>query len=673
MFRQTLDAGSAYAGVGAHGSGMTALQFRRERGANTEDIELNIDLPKTLRIEKHGDTFTLFVSNGGEPLHPVGASASFHLTDPFYVGIGAVSHDIDTTDTVRFSHVTLEPLSPGRIAKATVLYSTLRTLQTEDQFRRAAIIRSAPVFMQSANWVPAAKSVYVHEDGHVQKIAHLDPPGGGPPSRIPLGALVDCSGNFGVSPDGRWLAVSCAETRHGRHDVYVLPAAGGTMPRKLTTATESSFFHAWSPDSRMIAFTRGSASKADIFTISAQGGTESRLTRDTLNDGPDFTPDGRWIYFDSSRSGAIQIWRMQPDGSAAEQVTDDDKDNSSPHVSPDGKNLAFLTQPRGAGSGIGDAAIRIMSFNDGLIRTLTDFQGDRGSFSMYGWGDANHLAFISYQMLPGAPSLAGAAGTSASAPSSPSNPPRPPITGVSHIAVYAADPAKSEQFYAGDLGAVKRQDVDNPAAARYYFAPAQFVEVLPLPPGQASINRLDHVAFVTADAEKLRVYLAAQKIQVPEKVTQGRDGTKWLGVTDPEGNRIEFVQNPAHSPSLPVNPLSHRIIHVGFIIHDRALEDAFYRSVLGFKPYWFGGMHDDTPTWISLQVPDGSDWLEYMIVGTPQGRGIPADMNPSDLGVLNHFSLGVPDTRAAYTLLWNNARLTGPTNTPRSAAMRNGS
>ena len=111
--------------------------------------------------------------------------------------------------------------------------------------------------------------------------------------------------------------------------------------------------------------------------------------------------------------------------------------------------------------------------------------------------------------------------------------------------------------------------------------------------------------------------------------------------------------------------MSNHIIHVGFIIHNRAREDAFFQAVLGFKPYWFGGMRDDNPTWISQQVPNGTDWLEYMVVGTPDGRGIPADMKPSDVGVLNHFSLGVPNAEAAYTLLWNGDRLDGQANTPK--------
>jgi catechol 2,3-dioxygenase-like lactoylglutathione lyase family enzyme len=242
---------------------------------------------------------------------------------------------------------------------------------------------------------------------------------------------------------------------------------------------------------------------------------------------------------------------------------------------------------------------------------------------------------------------------------------RAPITGVSHIAVYASDAARAEHFYVHDLGAVKRADPENPRGVRYYFAPTQFVEVLPLPPGPASINRLDHVAFATADAPALRDYMASNGVVVARQVEKGSDGSQWFTVTDPEGNRVEFVQPPATPPQIAVNPLSSHIIHVGFIIHNRALEDGFYRKLLGFRPYWFGGMRDDTPTWISLQVADGTDWLEYMVVAPPDGRGIPAGMSAADAGVLDHFSLGVPNVEVAYTLLWNGDRLAGQENVPK--------
>jgi len=235
-------------------------------------------------------------------------------------------------------------------------------------------------------------------------------------------------------------------------------------------------------------------------------------------------------------------------------------------------------------------------------------------------------------------------------------PARPSITSVSHLAVYAADPAKSEAFYVHELGAVKLSDPENPAGVRYYFSPIQFVELLPLPPG-AGINRLDHAAFNVSDAEGMRRYLASKGVTVPRKLGEGADGSRWFQVKDPEGAGVEFVQPPASTPRIADGGLSTHIIHVGFIIHDRKLEDTFYRDVLGFRPYWAGGMKDDVTNWVSQQVPNGSDWLEYMIVGTPDTRGIPANMSQANLGVLNHFALGVPNMEAAYTRMWNEDRL----------------
>ena len=242
---------------------------------------------------------------------------------------------------------------------------------------------------------------------------------------------------------------------------------------------------------------------------------------------------------------------------------------------------------------------------------------------------------------------------------------RPAITGLSHIALYAADTTKSERFYVHDLGAVKGDDPETPRGVRYYFASAQFVEILPLPEGPVPISRLDHIAFATPDAEGLRVYLARNGIVVPRSVTRGGEGTQWFDVTDPEGNKVEFMQAAKGGPVVPSNPLSNHIIHAGFIVHDRAREDRFYRVLLGFRPYWFGGSEDDKPTWISQQVPDGTDWLEYMVVDPPRGRGIPPGMTPAVLGILNHFSLGVANIETAYTLLWNGGRLAGQENLPK--------
>jgi len=235
---------------------------------------------------------------------------------------------------------------------------------------------------------------------------------------------------------------------------------------------------------------------------------------------------------------------------------------------------------------------------------------------------------------------------------------RPRITGVSHLSVYTSDSAKTEHFYVHDLDAFKGSDPQNPAGVRYYFNAIQFVEVLPLPSAQSDPkNRFDHVGYNTANVEAMRMYLEAHGVAVPPSVTKSPDGAQYFEIKDPEGNRIEFVQPPAHPAVVPANPLSSHIIHVGYIVHDSALEDGFYQKLLGFRPYWHGGKTEDSHDWISSQVPDGTDWIEYMTVTGPEKTGIPAAMSQDTAGVLDHFALGIPNVEKAYNLLYAGDRL----------------
>ena len=233
---------------------------------------------------------------------------------------------------------------------------------------------------------------------------------------------------------------------------------------------------------------------------------------------------------------------------------------------------------------------------------------------------------------------------------------RPKISSVSHLAVYTTDPDKTEHFYVHDLGATRLPDPQNPQGVRYYFNPIQFVEVLPLPSGQ-SVSRFDHVGYNTANAEQMREYFAEHGVAVPDTVTKLSDGSVFIEVKDPEGNRVQFVQPPARPPVIPVNPLSNHIIHVGYIVHSPAAEDTFYRDLLGFRPYWHGGMTDNATDWISSQLPDGLDWVEYMAVKGPEKTGIPPTMSKDTAGVLDHFALGIQNVEQSMNLLYAQDRL----------------
>jgi catechol 2,3-dioxygenase-like lactoylglutathione lyase family enzyme len=236
-----------------------------------------------------------------------------------------------------------------------------------------------------------------------------------------------------------------------------------------------------------------------------------------------------------------------------------------------------------------------------------------------------------------------------------SAPSRPRITGVSHLAVYTSDPAAAEHFYTVTIGAVKMPDPEDPMGVRYAVNDTQFVEVLPLPP-DAGKERMDHAALNTTSAEGMRKYLAAKGWKVPAKITRGSDGSRWFFVDDPEGNKIQFVQPPANAHVDAPNAISHHIIHFGFLIHSREKEDTFYRDLLGFRPYWYGGMQDNKVDWVSQQVPDGHDWIEYMVAGGP-GSGIPAGMSQRTLGVLNHVALGETSVDDAFKTLKDSGRL----------------
>jgi catechol 2,3-dioxygenase-like lactoylglutathione lyase family enzyme len=243
---------------------------------------------------------------------------------------------------------------------------------------------------------------------------------------------------------------------------------------------------------------------------------------------------------------------------------------------------------------------------------------------------------------------------------------RPKIIGVSHLAIYTTDAAKTEYFFVHDLGAVKQTDPENPAGTRYAFNSVQFVEVLPLPADAAPKNRFDHAGFATSDAEAMRAYLKSKGVATPDAVKTLSDGSKLFEVTDPEMNRVEFVQAPRPVPTLAKNrqAVSDHIIHVGYIVHDPAVEDKFYVELLGFRPYWRGGMKDDETQWISQQVPDGTDWLEYMVVKGPEKTGIPADMTQEVAGILDHFALGVQNMEKSVDLLYEGDRLTAKHSPP---------
>ncbi len=158
------------------------------------------------------------------------------------------------------------------------------------------------------------------------------------------------------------------------------------------------------PYSKTIAFTRPSHGSGNIYAISPDGGAETALTTGAgISDDPDYSPDGKYIYFNSDRAGSMEIWRMRADGSQPEQVTFDGMNNWTPHPSSDGKSILILSYGKGVTGHQAnkDVTLRILDATDGKVRDLVGIVGGAGSDNVPNWSpDGAHFAFVSYQILP---------------------------------------------------------------------------------------------------------------------------------------------------------------------------------------------------------------------------------------------------------------------------------
>jgi Tol biopolymer transport system component len=407
MIRQSLDADSAYADAALHGDGLTSLQARTEKGAVTHEVQANRAAPRRLRIVKRGREVYLYLAGEGEPLSFAGGSIRLALQEPFYVGIGACSHEKDAMETAVFSNVELTSSAtagtgPGR------LYSTLQTVTVASTDARA--VYAAPGRIEAPTWTRDGASLLFSAEGRIEKLAAT----GGQPQAVDTGSATRCDSHHAISPDGQSLALGDDTRQPGKTAIYVVslatsptattPAAvspAGT-PRRVTERVPS-WGPAWSPDGKTLAFTAERDGKIDVYSIPAAGGAETRLTASSgRNEAPEFSPDGEFIYFNSSRTGSIQIWRMRPDGASQEQITDDSYGNLYPHVSPDARRIVFLSYDKDMHvPQDGQVLLRTMTLSDRKIAFLAAFTGGLGSIDAPSWSpDSKRVAYVSYQMLP---------------------------------------------------------------------------------------------------------------------------------------------------------------------------------------------------------------------------------------------------------------------------------
>jgi catechol 2,3-dioxygenase-like lactoylglutathione lyase family enzyme len=261
------------------------------------------------------------------------------------------------------------------------------------------------------------------------------------------------------------------------------------------------------------------------------------------------------------------------------------------------------------------------------------------------WWHMSHPNFIWHFVLIAASSGCGLAQTSPVK--------RPDIVGVAHIGVKTNDLAAARVFYGRELGFEEPFSLDQPSGGLMltYFKvnDRQYIEVFPELKSETE-DRLSHIAFETSGAQQLRDYLAERGVKVPDALHPGLDGNLSFMIKDPDGHEVEFVQympGSLHTRNfgkfLSDTRISEHMIHVGVTVADRDAADRFYKEILGFQEMWHGGMKDNRTDWVDMRVPEGTDWLEYMLnVHNP---------SPKTLGVMHHFALGVPSVAAGYKTL----------------------
>jgi Tol biopolymer transport system component len=399
MIRAGQDADAPYADGVIHGDGLTSLQFRRTKGAITEERRPEIKGADVLQLERRGNTITFSAARFGDPF-VTSEIQDLTLGDEVQVGLALCSHNPDVVERAVFSNVrVIRPAKEGFVPYRDYIGSILELLDVQSGRRQA--IHRADLPFEAPNWTPDGSALIFNGSGRGDnrgKLFRFDL-ATRQPAPIDTGTSNRNNNDHVLSFDGTMLGIS--DQSAGQSAIYTVAAGGGT-PKRITPLTPS-YLHGWSPDGKWLVYTGGRNGEFDIYTIASDGsGTERNMTNSKgLDDGPEYSPDGKYIYFNSVRAGeTMQIWRMKADGTEPEQVTKDDLNNWFPHISPDGQWIAFISFPKEV-----DPAdhpyykrvyLRLMPAAGGTPKVIAYVYGGQGTINVPSWSpDGRMLAFVS--------------------------------------------------------------------------------------------------------------------------------------------------------------------------------------------------------------------------------------------------------------------------------------
>jgi TolB protein len=264
--------------------------------------------------------------------------------------------------------------------------------------RREVIHEEVGTLFEAPNWSQDGKFLIYNQGGNLYKF-DLDKK---KKEKINTGFAQNCNNDHGISPDGKMLAISNNDSKIGSR-IYTLPIEGG-LPN-LITKEGSSYWHGWSPDGESLVYCAERGGNYDIYRINCAGGEEQRLTyTEGLDDGPDYSFSGRHIYFNSVRTGSMQIWRMDADGSNQKQLSNDGFNDWFPHPSPDGTKVVFLSYidaiDPGSHPPFKKVMLRILNPDTKIIYKLFELFGGQGTLNVPSWSpDSKRFAFVSYALI----------------------------------------------------------------------------------------------------------------------------------------------------------------------------------------------------------------------------------------------------------------------------------
>ena len=347
-----------------------------------------------VEIRREGDTLRTFTAPFGEPLREGAVQTSELRNEPFaglYLGGDA---QVTSFRNVRLSKPAFKDLVPYR----DYLPSRLELLDVETGLR--TVLLTSDHSLQAPNWTLDGAYLIYNSNGYLYRYRLVD----GHVETLNTGFAIRNNNDHVLSFDGTQLGIShhVAEENNAS-TIFVLPAEGSDEPRRITLPNVGhSYLHGFSPDAKQVVFTGGRNDKYDIYLADVATGEETAVT-DTpgLDDGPEFSADGRYIYFNSNRSGMMQLWRVEADGSHPTRLIEDHNYNDwFPHLSPDGEEIIFLSFGTDVESSqhpfYKHVTLRMMPVGGGAPRVVAYLYGGQGTINVPSWSpDGRYVAFVS--------------------------------------------------------------------------------------------------------------------------------------------------------------------------------------------------------------------------------------------------------------------------------------